>query len=83
MAKSKHAFAKRQREMEKKLKAEEKRARRHKKKEETSATIDTPEEGESKAGEETEKGIFSITVVLTNPHQYDDRYWQSESGNWL
>lgn len=41
MAKSKHTFAKRQREMEKKMKAEEKRARRHKKKEEPGATTDT------------------------------------------
>jgi len=45
MAKSKHTFAKRQREMEKKLKAEEKRARRHKKKEEADTT-DTADEAE-------------------------------------
>ena len=49
MAKSKHTFAKRQREMEKKLKAEEKRARRHKKKEESDATNDTPDKGQSTA----------------------------------
>lgn len=44
MAKNKHTFAKRQREMEKKLKAEEKRARRQKKKEETDATAEAPDE---------------------------------------
>lgn len=47
MAKSKHTFAKRQREMDKKLKAEEKRDRRHKKKGETDAATDTPDEDEN------------------------------------
>jgi hypothetical protein len=42
MARSKLTFAKRQREMEKKLKAEEKRARRYKKKEGSDATNDAP-----------------------------------------
>ena len=49
MAKSKHTFAKRQREMEKKLKAEEKRARRHKKKEESYATTDILDKDQSTA----------------------------------
>ena len=42
MAKSKHTFAKRQREIEKKRKAEEKRARRLMKKEGSDAPTDTP-----------------------------------------
>ena len=50
MAKSKHTFAKRQREMEKKLKAEEKRARRHKKKVESATTTDAPDKDQSTAG---------------------------------
>ena len=41
MAKSKHTFAKRQREIEKKRKAEEKRARRLAKKEEPDGTTNT------------------------------------------
>jgi hypothetical protein len=49
MAKSKHTLAKRQREMKKKLKAEEKRAHRNKKKEETDALTDAPDEDESTA----------------------------------
>ena len=47
MAKSKHTFAKRQREMEKKLKAEEKRARRHKKKGESAPTTDALDKDQS------------------------------------
>ncbi|MEE9253781.1 MAG: hypothetical protein V3U43_02510 [Pseudomonadales bacterium] len=46
MAKNRHTFAKRQREIEKKRKAEEKRARRRNKKNQGPAT-DTPVEGES------------------------------------
>jgi hypothetical protein len=49
MAKSKHTFAKRQREMEKKLKAEEKRARRHKKKVESATMTDAPDKDQSTA----------------------------------
>lgn len=46
MAKNKHTFAKRQREMEKKLKAEEKRARRQRKKEASDTPADAPDDGE-------------------------------------
>ena len=47
MAKSKHTFAKRQREMEKKLKAEEKRTRRQKKRGESAPTTDALDKDQS------------------------------------
>jgi len=44
MAKSTHTFAKRQREIQKKRKAEDKRARRRMRKEEPEAAPETPDE---------------------------------------